>query len=97
MQSFNITFKEKRGTERVGNQASNRERPSSAASGLGKEIFEVPPGAGSVKRDCEGGLVAGFVLHTLRVSRENRLIFNRVEPRIISSLRRGNHPLFLCE
>ena len=46
----------------------------------------MPPGAGSVKRDCVGSLVAEFVLHTLRVSRENHWIFNRVEPRINSSL-----------
>lgn len=32
-------------TERVGNQASERERLSPAESSLRKEIFEVPPGA----------------------------------------------------
>ena len=44
------------------------------------------PGADSVKGSCDGSLVAEYVLHTLRVSRENHLIFIRVEPRIISSL-----------
>ena len=58
--------------ERVGSQTSNRERLSPAESSLRKEIFEVHPGADSVKGDCDGSQVAEYVLHTLRVSRENR-------------------------
>lgn len=68
--------------ERVGNQASEREKLPLAGSSFRKEIFEVPPGADRVKA------VTRYVLHTLRVSSENHWIFNRVGPRIISSLRR---------
>lgn len=40
-----IFIRQRLRTERVGNQASERERLSPAESSLRKEIFEVPPGA----------------------------------------------------
>ena len=45
-----LHIEEKRRTERVKNQASLREKLSPAESSFGKEIFEVPPGAGRMKK-----------------------------------------------
>lgn len=63
---------------------TKRERLSPAESGLKGRICEVHPGADSAKEKCI--LVAGYGLHTLRVSSGGifRDFFIRVEPRINS-------------
>lgn len=75
---------------------SHRERLPLAGSGLEKEIFEVPPGAGWMNGRAGACLlsVVQFGQHTLRALSENQSIFIRVEPRIISSLRRWNSLFF---
>ena len=73
---------------------SNREKLSPAESSFGKEIFEVPPGAGqgnSVK--VSGYSDSYYTRYVYRV--KINMIFNRVEPRIISSLRRWDYPFFV--
>lgn len=52
MSHLTAIIAEKRRTERVRIQMSSRERLSSAASSLWKEIPQVPPGADSVKGSC---------------------------------------------
>ncbi len=62
---------------------------------FGCEQFYITAFSKCIREPIEGGFcfmtkeVFRYVSHTLRVTSENRKIFNRVEPRINSSLAKG--------